>query len=132
MEEVLKLLKENPVGSLATVEDGKPRVRPWSFQFEEEGRLYFCIGTYKDVFKQLQILPYVEFTNNEKDNKWVRVRGEIKFIDDLSIKARIMDNAPILKTIYNSPDNPSFAVFYIEHGHAGIYGYVIEPQLFEF
>ncbi|WP_368488653.1 pyridoxamine 5'-phosphate oxidase family protein [Clostridium sp. BJN0013] len=47
MEEVIKIFKENGYGFLATVEDGKPRVRPFGFMFYEDGKLYFCTSNTK-------------------------------------------------------------------------------------
>lgn len=49
MKEILDILKDrSAIGYLATVDDGKPRVRPWGFMFEENGRLYFCTTSNKD------------------------------------------------------------------------------------
>lgn len=51
MNEVIEFLNENPVQYLATVDlDGKPRVRPFQFMLEEEGKLYFCTNNQKNVF----------------------------------------------------------------------------------
>lgn len=73
MEEVIKFLQENRMGSFATVENGKPRVRPWGFMMEEDGRFYFCTGNTKDVFKQLKQTPFMEFTSTSKNMGWVRL-----------------------------------------------------------
>jgi uncharacterized pyridoxamine 5'-phosphate oxidase family protein len=49
-EQVLSILKDPAaVGYLATVDNGKPRVRPFGFMFEENQRLYFCTSSTKDV-----------------------------------------------------------------------------------
>ena len=50
MKEVLEFLKENGNGFLATMEEGKPRVRPFQFMLEAEGRFYFCTSNAKDVY----------------------------------------------------------------------------------
>jgi len=36
MEEVIKFLGENHIGFLASVDNGKPRVRPFGFMFEKK------------------------------------------------------------------------------------------------
>ncbi len=41
MQEVLKFLTENPTFYIATVEGNKPRVRPFGFVMEYEGKLWF-------------------------------------------------------------------------------------------
>lgn len=55
MKEVIRLLRENQYGFLATVDNGRPRVRPFKFMFEEEGRLYFCTNSKKEVYGNMQV-----------------------------------------------------------------------------
>jgi len=133
MQEVIKLLNENQNGYLATVENGHPRVRPWGFMFEEGGKFYFCTSNMKDVFKQLKETPYVEFSTTGQNFVWVRIRGEIKFSDDLRIKEKVLDNQPMVKSIYKTADNPIFEAFYIEHGTATVADFSGQPpKTFEF
>ncbi|MFZ5969898.1 MAG: pyridoxamine 5'-phosphate oxidase family protein [Bacillota bacterium] len=133
MQEVIKVLKESSNGYLATVEDGKPRVRPWGFMFEEDGKFYFCTGNTKDVYKQLKKTPYVEFSTTGKNFVWVRIQGEIKFTGDLKIKERILDAQPMVKSIYQTADNPIFEAFYIDHGTATVADFSGQPpKSFEF
>ncbi|MBL4933649.1 pyridoxamine 5'-phosphate oxidase family protein [Clostridium paridis] len=120
MEEVLKLLKENPNGFLATVDSGKPRVRPFGFILEEEGKLYFCTNSLKEVYKQLLEVPYVEYSVMSKDMITLRVSGEIRFTEELAMKEKILNVFEPIKKGYKTADNPIFKVFYIEHGTATI------------
>ncbi|WP_238883386.1 pyridoxamine 5'-phosphate oxidase family protein [Clostridium sp. YIM B02551] len=120
MEEVLKLLKENPNGFLATVDSGNPRVRPFGFILEEEGKLYFCTNSLKEVYKQLLEVPYVEYSIISKDMITLRVSGEIRFTEDLGMKEKILNVFEPIKKGYKTADNPIFKVFYIEHGTATI------------
>ncbi|MDR2167285.1 MAG: pyridoxamine 5'-phosphate oxidase family protein [Clostridiales bacterium] len=118
-ERVLAILNDHSVfGYMATVEGGLPRVRPMGFMFEDGGRLYFCVSTNKNVYKQLLELPYIEYSKTTADAVWVRVRGEIKFCDDIKIKERIFNEHPALKQAYQTPDNPIFKAFYMEGGEA--------------
>jgi uncharacterized pyridoxamine 5'-phosphate oxidase family protein len=120
MEEVLKLLKESNNGFLATVDDGKPRVRPFGFMFEEDGKLYFCTISMKDVYKQLLAVPHAEYSATSKDMVTIRVNGAIKFCEDMDKKEKIMTTYESIKRGYKSAENPIFKVFYIEHGTATI------------
>lgn len=129
MQEVIQLLKENPMGYLATVENGEPRVRPWGFMYEEDGKFYFCTANTKEVFAQLKATPYVEFSSSTANNfTWVRLRGAITFSTGLEAKEKIINNMPNIKAIYQSADNPIFEVFYIEHGTALISDFSGSPQ----
>ncbi|GFZ32983.1 pyridoxamine 5'-phosphate oxidase [Clostridium zeae] len=120
MEELLKLLKENPNGVLATVDNGKPRVRPFGFIMEEEGKFYFCTNNLKEVYKQLMKVPYIEYSVTTKDMVTLRISGEISFCDDLIIKDKVLNVHEPVKLGYKSADNPIFKVFYMEHGTATI------------
>ena len=45
MKEVIKFLMENPVQYLATIgEGGNPRVRPFKFMLEKEGKIFFNLA----------------------------------------------------------------------------------------
>ena len=120
MEQVLNLLKEDGYGFLATVDNGKPRVRPFGFMFEEEGKLYFCTNNQKDVYKQLMVLPYIEYSRTSKDMVTVRISGNVTFTQDIDKKEKALDSSELVRRGYKSADNPIFEVFYIEHGTATI------------
>jgi len=118
MKEVLKFLQENSTGFLATIADGKPKVRPFQFMLEENGKLFFCSNNTKDVVKQLKANPYVEFSSFSPQFAWMRLNGEVKFSNDLRIKGKIIETHALVRSIYQSADNPVFEIFYIEHGTA--------------
>jgi uncharacterized pyridoxamine 5'-phosphate oxidase family protein len=133
MKEVIKRLSENPAGFLATIENGEPRVRPWGFMFEENGKFYFCTNNTKDAYRQLQATPVVEFATLDKNMVWVRLRGKVKFTEDMKIKEKIVSGNELVKSIYQSAVNPIFKAFYIEHGTASISDFSGRPpKKFEF
>ncbi len=127
MNNVLKLLKDTQYGFLATVDNGKPRVRPFGFMFEEGGKLYFCTNNTKDVYKQLNELPYIEYSATSKEMVTVRITGKIAFTEDLDKKQKAFDSSELVKRGYKSPDNPIFKVFYVEHGTAVISDFSGQP-----
>ncbi|MBM7865600.1 pyridoxamine 5'-phosphate oxidase family protein [Heliobacterium gestii] len=118
MQEVIQFLNDNTTVFVATIEDGKPRVRPFQFMFEEGGKLYFCTNNTKDVYNQLKHTPFIEFSATSPSFAWVRVSGEVQFSDDVGIKEKILEKRPLVKSIYKTADNPIFEAFYIEHGKA--------------
>jgi uncharacterized pyridoxamine 5'-phosphate oxidase family protein len=118
MEKIIEFLKETRSGALATVENGRPRVRPWGFMLEEGGRFYFCTANTKDVYRQLQENPFIEFTATSKDMVTLRLSGEAIFTGDLAMKEKILEENIGVKGIYKTADNPIFEIFYIEHGEA--------------
>jgi uncharacterized pyridoxamine 5'-phosphate oxidase family protein len=133
MEEVIKFLNQNRLGYLATVDNGIPRVRPWGFMFEENGKFWFCTNNTKNVFKQLMEVPYIEFSCSTPEfNTWLRISGKIVFSKDKAIKEKIFQTNPMLKNMYQSADNPIFEVFCLEHGSASISGFTTPEQKFQF
>jgi uncharacterized pyridoxamine 5'-phosphate oxidase family protein len=119
MNEVVKFLKENPVQYFATVGlDGKPRVRPFQFMIEHDGKLYFCTNNQKDVFAQLEKCPYVEVSTSSQKFEWIRLSGKAVFSKDLEIKKAVIESSGLVKSLYKTADNPIFEVFYLEDAKA--------------
>ncbi|MGB4504587.1 MAG: pyridoxamine 5'-phosphate oxidase family protein [Syntrophaceticus sp.] len=117
MKEVLKFLTDNEVFYFATVEGDKPRVRPFGFVMEYEGKLWFCTSNQKNVYKQLQANPYFEITTASPDGKWIRLRGKAVFNSTPAAKAKALEVSPELTNMY-SVDDDIFEVFYVEDGEA--------------
>ncbi|KYO65506.1 hypothetical protein ATZ99_15420 [Thermovenabulum gondwanense] len=115
IKEVLEFLKENPTFYIATVEGDKPRVRPFGFVMEHEGKLYFCTNNQKNVYKQLKEKPYFEICTADKEGRWIRLRGKAVFNSTREIKEKALEIAPYLKTMYSADDN-LFELFYVEDG----------------
>ncbi len=121
MDAIIDFLRANPVQFLATVGlDGKPRVRPFQFMLADAGRLWFCTNNKKEVFTELQKLPYIELSASSPDNVWLRLSAKVVFSDSLDIKNRIVAVSPLVKSIYGSGDNPELEAFSLEDGKATI------------
>jgi len=116
---VTDFLSKSQVQYLATIGlDDKPKVRPFQFMREEGGRLYFCTSNEKPVFKEMQKHPYVEFCASGANFSWLRLNGRVIFSKDLGLKMRIQEASPIVKSIYKTPENPVFEVFYLDEAAA--------------
>ena len=120
MKKVVEFLTANPVQYLATVSlDGKAKCRPFMFCFEQDGKLWFCTGNFKEVYKELQANPYVQISGSSPSYQWIRLNGKAVFVDDKAIKEAALEN-PIVKGNYQTADNPAFEVFYLEDPHGVI------------
>lgn len=60
MNNIVKELKELEVFYVATIDENRPRVRPFSSVTEYEGKVYLCTNNTKNVWKQIEKNPYVE------------------------------------------------------------------------
>ena len=130
MEEVLRFLKECGVYYLATVEDGKPRVRPFSTAEIFENHLYIQTGNKKDVFKQIEKNPNVEICAF-KDGKWLRLRGILKQDDRYEARKDMLDKNPYLRGMYDENDGNT-EVLYFESAEAIFSEFGKEPRVVKF
>ena len=116
IKEIAGFLAVTPICFLATVSDNEPHVRPFQYQFEQDGNLWFCTLKGKDVCKQLEEHPAFELCVVSKDTSWLRVCGQVVFEQNRAVKERILSEQALIKSIYRTADNPEFVTFYIEHG----------------
>lgn len=127
MNKVVTFLQENPVQYLATVgRDGKAKCRPFMFALEKDGNLWFCTNNQKEVYKDMQKNPYVEISVSSPEYAWIRLSGKAVFENNMEVKQGCMENL-IVKSQYNTADNPIFEVFYLEDAHGVIADFSGEP-----
>ena len=127
MNEVVKFLSENPVQYLATVgRDGKAKCRPFMFADEMAGKLWFCTNNTKDVYKDMQANPNIEVSVSSPAYAWIRLNGRAVFENNRAAKEMCIQN-PIVKSQYQTADNPIFEVFYPADAHAVIAGFSGNP-----
>ena len=119
MQEDFQFLKDNAPFFVSTVDNGKPRVRPFGFVMEFEGKLWFSTNNKKRVYKQLAANPYLEISTASPAGEWVRLRGKAVFdAEDVArIKAKALEISPKLASMYKV-DDPIFEMFYLEEGEA--------------
>ncbi|MBN2321775.1 MAG: pyridoxamine 5'-phosphate oxidase family protein [Acidobacteria bacterium] len=119
-KEYADFANQNQPCYLATVEGDQPRVRCLSMWFADETGFYFQAQTVKAMCKQLQKNPKIEVCFYTKDfSKAMRVSGEVKFIDDLEMRAKCIKERPFVKNFgITEPDNPLLAVFHLYKGEA--------------
>lgn len=130
MNTAYEFLKANPVFHIATVEDGKGRVRPFGFVMKRNNLLYFCTNTTKDVYRQLVASPDIEISDMGGDGvSWLRIRGRIAFDAGREAKAQAFDEAPNLLRIYpRGADDETFITFHFIEARATLYSFSQAPK----
>ena len=118
MQEVTHFLADNSTVFLATQDNGRARVRPFQFQFEDRGRLWFCTAKSKETYAQLRQDPRLELCALSPDMATLRLLGEAVLDDDLAVKQRIIAGNALVRSVYGSADNPDFTTFSVDHGTA--------------
>jgi len=127
MKEVVDFLSENTTIYLATSDKGEARVRPFQFQFAEDGRLWFCTSKHKEVYAQMCNDPRVELTCTSPKMVTVRVKGKVVMDDDMAVKQRIIESNGLVRSIYKTAENPDFAAFSLDHGEAFMFDFSGNP-----
>lgn len=130
MKEVYDFLKDAGVFYLATIDNDKPRVRPFGALNIYNDKLYLQTGKIKNVSKQIEKNPNVEicaFSNG----KWIRIEAKLVRDESLEAKQNMLDNNPELKSMYKAEDENT-EVLYLENVKATISSFTKEPKVIEF
>ena len=130
MKEVCEFLKECGVYYLATIDNDKPRVRPFGTIDIFDNHLYIQTGKMKDVYKQIEKNNNVEICAF-KDGKWIRIEGKLIPDDRIEAKKHMLDNYPELRGMYNEHDDNTI-VLYFESGIATISSFTEAPKVIKF
>lgn len=122
LSDVAEYLDNIGIQFLATIGlDGKPKVRPMQYMIMDDGKLWFCTNSKKEVYAELQANPCVELCGcklekDEMQTPWIRFSAEAVFEERQDIRDAIIDKSAIVNTLYrNMRGNPIFKVFYLKN-----------------
>mgnify|MGYP003599122493 CR=1 FL=1 len=121
MNEVLEFLKDCKRFFVATTEEGKPKVRPFSFVMSYEDKLYFATGNQKPFFKQIEANPEIEICGINKKMEWIRLSGKVVLDSRLEVKQKVFEVSPFLINTYNTAEDPTMECFYIDKAKAEVF-----------
>ena len=130
MKETYDFLKGCGVFYIATIDNDKPRVRPFGAINIYEDKLYLQTGKVKNVSKQIEINPNVEICGMN-NGKWIRIETKLIRDDRREAKQSMLDNNPELKSMY-SADDDNTEVLYFDNATATIYSFTEAPVKYEF
>ena len=130
IEKVNDLLTRAEVFYLATVDGDKPKVRPLGFHLPHEDKIYFGVGTFKEVYKQMEANPNVEITAWDGEHI-LRYYG----VADLTKNQEVVDKAfelmPEIKEAYES-NGWEMGVFFLNDATAEIRNMFAIEESYEF
>ena len=117
-EEIVQFMNENPAFSLATSDGNIPHVRTLLLHKADENGIYFMVGKFKDVYRQLSVNPYVELCFHNAVFQ-VRVSGQVESLDkDLELKKEILSVRPFMAPWIEQFGFKYMAVFRLRFGKA--------------
>jgi uncharacterized pyridoxamine 5'-phosphate oxidase family protein len=117
IEKVDKYLTDAKVFFLATEDGDQPKVRPLGYHQLEEGKIYFSLGDFKEVYKQILKNPKVEIVANI-GGKFLRYYGIATFEEKPELAKAALDAFPILKKVYNEETGNKLELFYLKNATA--------------
>ncbi len=121
-EDCVKFAKENPITYIATVEKNQPRVRAFGMWFADSTGFYYQTSTYKNIVEQIKENPKIElcFTKpGAGGGTQMRVTGEVEFLNDASLKKKVMQDRPFLPKVgVPSAESPTLVIFRVAKGEA--------------
>lgn len=122
LELVLSYLTSIPAWYFATSVDIQPHVRPFSFAALEDGKLWFCTATTKDVWEELVQNPLFEATAWWPGHGWLILRGRAGLTGQPSTTVREAGWRHLegLGEHYDGADDPVLAFFSAEEPEAWI------------
>jgi uncharacterized protein len=121
-EIILQYLTSIPAWYLATSSDDQPHVRPFSFAVEQDGKIWFCTATTKDVWQELLVNPKFEATAWWPGHGWLILRGEAGMNDLANDEVRTAgyEHLTGLGEHYDGPNDSTLVFFSVENPQAWI------------
>jgi len=130
MNEVYEFLKKCGVYYLATIDNNKPKVRPFGTIDMYNGKLYIQTGKVKDVANQMKTNSNVELSGMFED-KWIRVSAQVVLDESIEAQKHMLDSYPSLQGMYKAGDGNT-EVYYLKNVTAQICSFSQEPKIIEF
>ena len=119
---IVEYLSSVPAWFLATCEGDQPHVRPFSFAAEQDGRIWFCTATTKDVYRELQANPKFELSAWKPGHGWVIMRGRANLSDHVNEEVRRagFEHMVGLGETYTGPSDTTLTFFTVDEPEAWI------------
>ena len=118
IEKIDKILTEAEVFYLSTVDGDKPKVRPLGFHMLDENKIYFGVGTFKEVDKQMEKNPNIEIAAWNGEH-FLRYYGTANLAKNEKIVEKTFEIMPEIKEIYES-NGWEMGTFFIDNATAEI------------
>ncbi len=118
MSKITDFLAETKTFFLATTDGDQPKIRPLGAYLESDGKVFFGIGDFKNVYRQLLANPKVEIVACKNNGHWMRYTGVAEFATDEKYAEEMLDQAPGLRNIYNEETGHKMMCFYLKDATA--------------
>ncbi len=115
---------------LATVDGDKPKNRPLGFHLLDGDKIYFGVGTFKDVYKQMQANPNVEISAWDGEHI-LRYYGQANLDKNEKIVEKAFELMPEIAEAYKA-NGWEMGIFFLENATAEIRNMFEIEELYTF
>ena len=130
IEKINEIITKAEVFYLATADGDKPKVRPLGFHLLYEDKIYFGVGTFKEVYKQMQSNPNVEIAAWDGEH-FLRYYGVADLTKNEEVAEKAFELMPELAEIYKS-NGWEMGVFFLNDATAEIRNMFEVEESYEF
>ena len=132
IQKVNDFLADAGVFFLASIDGDQAKCRPLGFHMLIDDKIYFGVGTFKEVWKQIQENPKIEIValNDEKD-KFIRYYGTATADDNPELVEKAFEIMPEIGEIYKA-NNWEMGIFYLDDATAEFRNIMEVEETFKF
>lgn len=113
-EQALKILNDNMIGTMATVQQNKPHSRYMTF-FNDDFILYTATSKKTHKVEDIEQNPYTHillgYDGNGLGDSFLEIEGQVEESDDESMKEKVWNDA--LKGWFEGPEDPDLVILKI-------------------
>lgn len=115
---------------LATIENNRPKVRPFGSLIKFENRLYIQTNARKKVSAQMKANPQIEISG-VSGSKWIRISANAILDPEIEPQIAMLEAIPSLQKPYR-PGDGILEVFYLSDAEASICSFDEAPVVYHF
>ena len=130
IEKVNEILEKAEEFYLATVDGDKPKVRPLGFHLLDGDKIYFGVGTFKAVYKQMESNPNVEIAAWDVEH-FLRYYGVADLTKNEEIVEKAFELMPEIAETYKA-NGWEMGVFFLDKATAEIRNMMEVEETYEF
>ena len=109
-ETIRGFIEASTVAYLATVDNGRPRVRPMAVLAFEGDALHMIAYASSHKLLELSDNPNAELCFMDKEMNHLRLAGTIELTHDSAMKRRLWQENPYIHEYFRSPADPDMAL----------------------
>ena len=115
MSKAYEFLKECAPFFVLTINGDYPAGRPFGAVMEVGEDLYLSTNDMNEAHKQIRENEHIQIVAKKPDSReWIRITGTSEECDSLELKAKMIEECPILRRHYDSPEAEHFLMFKVK------------------